>query len=69
MTSRNWSGFMVEALGNFGLMFGKIADPIPIDEQPDLIKAYNKRLFSGNIRRNGLANIGHLGKCPCLYSF
>ena len=28
----------------------KFKDPIPIDEQTNLIKAYNKRLFSGNIR-------------------
>jgi proline iminopeptidase len=28
----------------------KFKDPIPTDEQSDLIKAYNKRLFSGNIR-------------------
>ena len=29
----------------------KFKDPIPTDEQSDLIKAYNRRLFSGNIRQ------------------
>ena len=32
-------------------LWKKFKDPIPTDEQSDLIKAYNRRLFSGNIRQ------------------
>ena len=84
MTQRELDWFYGGGAGRFWPeVWKRFATMIPADEQGDLIAAYNKRLFSGNVLEetrfarawagweNALASIhseGHVGESPAEYA-